>query len=456
MANTFNWKRKKIISVQPNRKLFSIWFISLVCIALGVATTPYLSVISLLLFFAALLFFQTEEIFALLFGLLPFANIFKVSTDSMSLFTICEIGAVIYLILLKKRLKVSQFLMLMVLTIYLVISSLSNLNFFVIVKVIVGFLLIGFAISTFTQYGLRQSARILSFSTIAMLLLSTNQRYLSYVEKYFTDLNYYIDATGHATDMLRVSGFFGDPNYCAVLIIFVLSLLGVLYYYKAIGAEFWLHTAFLVPLGFLTYSKSYFLCIALFVIMLILFVLFPRHKCWALISLVGIGVVVWLVANGKIEAINMILARFTQGNLTTGRTALNKIYLQYIYDNTKVLFFGDGISADRFSGASNNVHCLYIEILYKLGIIGTGLYCGTLAATLSKAKKQVERHFVNYLPLAFFLLMFTFLAGVVNYALPFYIMIVALTFNYASLASDKNGEVQYDRQRKVYRMSGLR
>ena len=443
MVSTFNRKQKKSISLHPNRRLFSIWFISLVCIALGVATTPYLSVISFLLFFAALLFLQTEEIFALLFGLLPFANIFKLSTTSMSLFTICEIGAVIYL-LLKKQLKVSQFFMLMTLTVYLIISSLNNLNYLTIIKVIVGFLLIGFAMSTFTQYGLKQSARILSLSTIAMLLLSTNQRYLSYVEKYFTDLDYYIDSTGHATDTLRVSGFFGDPNYCAVLIVLVLSLLGVLYYYKAIGTEFWLHAAFLVPLGFLTYSKSYFLCIALFVIMLILFVLFPQHKCWALISLVGIGGAVWLVANGKIEAINMILARFSQGNLTTGRTALNQAYLQYIWDNTKVLFFGDGISADRFSGVRNNVHCLYIEILYKLGIIGTGLYCATLVATLSNAKKALERHIVNYLPLVFFLLMFGFLAGVVNYALPFYIMIAALTFNYASLAPCKNREVKHD------------
>lgn len=443
MVSTSNRKLKKSISAQPNRRLFSIWFISLLCIALGVITTPYLSVISLLLFFVALLIFQAEEILALLFGLLPFANIFKLSTASISLFTICEIGAVIYL-LLKKQLKVSQFFMLMTLTVYLIISSLNNLNYLTIIKVIVGFLLISFAMSTFTQYGLKQSARILSLSTIAMLLLSTNQRYLLYVEKYFTDLDYYIDSTGHATDTLRVSGFFGDPNYCAVLIVLVLSLLGVLYYYKAIGTEFWLHAAFLVPLGFLTYSKSYFLCIVLFLIMLILFVLFPKHKCWALISLVGIGVAVWLVANGRIEAINMILARFAQGNLTTGRTALNQVYLQYIYDNTKVLFFGDGISADRFSGASNNVHCLYIEILYKLGIIGTGLYCGTLVATLSKAKKQIERHFINYLPLVFFLLMFGFLAGVVNYALPFYIMIVALAFNYTSLASDKNVGVMHD------------
>lgn len=443
MVNTFDLKSKKIISVHPNRKLFSIWFISLVCIALGVVTTPYLSVVSFLLFFAAFRFLQAEEIFAWLFGLLPFANIFKLSTTSMSIFTICEIGAVIYL-LLKKRLKASQFMLLIALIAYLIISSLSNPNLFTVVKVAAGFLLIGFGVSVLTQDGLKQTALMLSLSTIAMLILSTNRKYLSYVEKYFTDLDYYIDSTGRATDTLRISGFFGDPNYCAVLIVLVLSLLSVLYYYKAIGTEFWLHAAFLVPLGFLTYSKSYFLCIVLFLIMLILFVLLPKHKGWALISLVGIGGAVLLVANGKIEAINMIFARFSQGNLTTGRTALNQAYLQYIWDNTKVLFFGDGISADRFSGARNNVHCLYIEILYKLGIVGTGLYCATLVAVLSNAKKSVERHLVNYFPLMFFLLMFGFLAGVVNYALPFYIIIVALTFNYTSLASDKNVGVMHD------------
>ena len=236
-----------------------IWFISLICIALGVVATPYLSIISLLLFFVAFLFLQTEEVFALLFGLMPFANIFKLSTSSMSLFTICEIGMVIYFLLLKKPLKVSQVFMLTILTIYLIIFSLNNLNYLTIIKVVVGFFLIGFAISSFTQYGLKQSARLLSFSTIVMLLLSTNQRYLSYVENYFTDLNYYIDSTGHATDTLRVSGFFGDPNYCAVLIVLVLSMLCVLYYYKAIGAEFWLHTAFLVPLG----SYYLFFCLSI-------------------------------------------------------------------------------------------------------------------------------------------------------------------------------------------------
>lgn len=137
----------------------------------------------------------------------------------------------------------------------------------------------------------------------------------------------------------------------------------------------------------------------------------------------------------------MILARFSGGDFTTGRMKLNRDYLQYIFEHAKVLFFGDGISADRFSGAGNNVHCLYIELLYKLGVVGTFLYCGTLSAALSQPRKQLHRPFANYLPLAFFLVIFAFLAALVNYALPFYIIIVAAAYNYTDSDTEEEDAV---------------
>lgn len=431
-------KNKEIVhTAQSTRRLPLFWLVSLVCIAIGVVTTPYLSTVALLLFGISLVLFRQEEVLAFLIGLLPFANIFKLSTSSMSLFTVCEIAAVACL-LFRNRLKVSQLFVPAALAAYLFAFSFGNLNALLIIKIIAGFLLIVLAVSTFTKEWLKPSARMLSFSTIAMLLLSSNNTYFVHVQKYFLDLDYYIDPTVlMATDTLRMSGFFGDPNYCAILILLVLSLLCVLYYYKAMGAEFWLHAAFLVPLGFFTYSKSYFLCIVILAVMLIVFVLFPKHKFWAFVALVGIGVAAYLITNGKIEVINMILARFKQGDLTTGRAKLNQIYLQYIYENPKVMLFGEGISADRFLGAGNNVHCLYIELIYKLGIVGTLLYCGTLAAMLSQKRQKTERHFINYLPLTFFLVLFSFLAGLANYAFPFYIILVFLSFNYTRLDSEK-------------------
>lgn len=413
-----------------------IWFSMLVSIALGVVVTPYLSVIAFVMFSFSILFLQSEEVLIILFGLFPFANIFKLSPASVSLFTICEIEMAI-LFVLKKKLKCYQFFVSLILILYMLLFSFENTNFLTIIKISIGFLLVGFSTETFTKDGLKQAASLLALSTIAMLLLSSNESYLENVEKYFTDLDYYIDSTGHATETLRLSGFFGDPNYCAVLVVLVLSLLSVLYYYKGIGVEYWLYFVFLIPLGFLTYSKSYLLSVVLFFLIIIFFILFPKHKRWALVTIIGVGITLYLVVNGKIKAINMILERFGQGNITTGRTDLNKVYLQYIYNNIRTLCFGDGISADRFIGAKNNVHCIYIELLYKLGIIGTVIYIWTLVMMTGMYKKnRMERHFANYIPLLFFLLMFGFLAGVSNYALPFYLSIVCMSLNYSGLDSN--------------------
>ena len=424
-----------------SKKVVWILAISLLCIAVGVVTTPYLSLIAFFLFGFSLLVLQPEDILVLLFGLLPFANIFKLSPTSMSCFTLCEIIAVIWLLLSCKKIKVSQFVVILCLVAYMLIFSFENSNVFTIFKLCINCFIIVISVSTFTKEGFTKSIRLLAISTIVMMILSSNVRYLEYVEKYFTDLDYYVDSTGSMTDTLRISGFFGDPNYCAVLIILVLSALCILYYYKSIGVEFWIYVLFLAPLGFLTYSKSYFLCMIIWAVALIFFVLLPKHKCLAGISIIAVGFVFYLAYNGKIEAINMVIERFNHGDITTGRTELNKQYLQYIFDNGKVLLFGDGVTADRFVGARNNVHCLYIEMLYKLGILGSLLYCGTMMSLLPSIKVRTEHHFVNYLPLIFFLLMFAFLAAVVNYALPFYIAIVYLTFNYAGLDSFGSKEV---------------
>lgn len=427
--------------MRNNRKLIWLWAFSLFFIAVSVVTTPYLSAAALALFCVSLFMLRSEDVFAMLFGLLPFANIFKLTPTSMSLFTVCEMIAVVFF-LLRKRLSARQCGMISTLAIYLLVFSIDRLNILTIVKVIMGFLIIGLAVMTITKDGLKRIARLLSLSTIAMLLLSINEKYLAYVELYFDDLDYYVDATGHATDTLRISGFFGDPNYCAVLIVLALALLCVLYYHKAIGGEFWVYAAVLTPCGFFTYSKSYFLCIALLAVLLVLFVLFPKHKVWAVIAIIGFSIAVYYTAIGKIEVMNLILSRFSKGDLTTGRTNLNQIYLQYIFGKMRVLLFGEGISADRITGIRNNVHCLYIETLFKLGIVGASVYCGTLASVLPKREKKARRGFADYLPVFFFLLMFAFLAGILNYALPFYILIVYLSINYDSLGYSVGREVQ--------------
>ncbi|MGM9682373.1 MAG: hypothetical protein ACI3XQ_02115, partial [Eubacteriales bacterium] len=229
---------------KADKKLYIIWAMALLSIALGVLTTNYLSLIAMALFCVAVFFSSSEDMLSFLVGMLPFANIFKLSPDSMSLFTVCEMIAVLFLVM-RVKIRFSWLISTLILAAYMLAFSFNNFNILTIIKVIVGFILIGSAVFIYTRKGIVRSARMLSLSTIIMLLLSSNSKYCSYVEPYLNDLDYLIDSTGHATDTLRISGFMGDPNYCSVLIIMVLSLLCVLYYFKSIGVEFWVYTAFL-------------------------------------------------------------------------------------------------------------------------------------------------------------------------------------------------------------------
>lgn len=409
-----------------NQTLYLLWTISAMCILLGVVTTSYLTIIPLLLFFYVLFFQGIDTAMVLLFALMPFANIYKLTPSSTSLFTICELIFVGYLAF-HRVIKKTFFCTVLLMVVYFCTFSIHNLQVFAVLKAVIMFFLVYDYCEEANKEDIVLISRLLAISMIVMLLLSINEKYFSYVVPYLNDLDYLIDTTGHATTTIRSSGFLGDPNYCSAMILMTQALLCVLYYYKSIGNEFWVYTCFLVPLGLFTYSKSYILCISVLCVMLFLFVLLPKHRVWAAVALVAMIAVVYFILQGKIPLVQTILERFTHGSLLTGRSQLNDDYLAYIFNDVRSLFFGSGVTTDRFIGARNNVHNIYIELLFKLGIVGTILYLITLLSAFGVRyiyKDIKHMPVINWLPLLFFLVVFAFLAGVMNYALPFYFCIV--------------------------------
>ena len=396
-------------------------------ILVGVATTGLLSFVALAIFGLFVVFSPINDSCALLFGLLPFANIFKYQAGATSFFTICELLIVLVAIFKCKKVKATFILSIFVFAAYMLVSSISTLNILVVIKVLLGFCLIYLVTYNAKKEDVLNISYLLGVSTIIMLLLSTNDTYFEFVEPYLLDLDYVLDSTGHASNVMRISGFMGDPNYCGALIVISLALLCVLYYYKELKNEFWVFLAFLIPLGFLTYSKSYFLCISALILFLILFVLFPKHKGWAIVSILVVITVISMAFSGKIEVFNVVFERFLIGDIMSGRSELNDLYLAYIWENSEVLFFGEGIATDRIVGANNNVHNIYIESLFKLGGVGCLIYiCTLLASTNSPKNITIKRKIVNFLPLIFFAVLFFALAGITMYELPFYIAIVFL------------------------------
>ncbi len=429
-----------IKTIQQNKKLYLTTIVSLILIAISLVSSSMFTILALVLSAISIILMTPSNAFVLLIALMPFANVFKLTAGSMSFFTILEMLAVIVFFFKMSKMRGGSFMCVVILFVYMMLFSFNDLQIFTIIKAVVGLLLIYFATIHIKNTDIKNMAYLLSISVGVMLILCVIPSYSEKVQPFFEDINYYIDSSGSVSDTVRYSGFLGDPNYCAVMIVVTLSLLCVLYYYKQIGVEFWLFAAILAPLGFLTYSKSYFLCIAMLAVFLILFVLFPKHKGWAAFSLFGVAVLFYLTLSGKIEVFNMIINRLKMGDLTSGRDTLNKNYLTYIFNNFEVLFFGEGISVERFSGVSNNVHNIYIELLFKLGIVGSIIYIVTLFFMFKRTTNEqcVKRHFIDYVPALFIIVMFGFLAGVLDYTLPFYLIIAYVAFNYNPISSHEN------------------
>ena len=72
-----------------------------------------------------------------------------------------------------------------------------------------------------------------------------------------------------------------------------------------------------------------------------------------------------------------------------------------------------------------------------MGIVGSIIYISTLFLILRRPKQAIaaKRHFVDFAPALFMSIMFGFLSGVLYYAVPFYIIIAYVAFNYNSISS---------------------
>lgn len=430
-------------TIRDNLNLYIAWFISVICICLSVFSSIF-SLAAFAMFLVVVFFMPIRKSIVILFALMPFANLFKISTGSTSFLTLCEILVVVILFFKRKTTKPGALFAALVLLGFILVMSISSFSLTPILKLGINLFFIIYAIPFVTKEDIKNVAYMLSIGIVIMLVLSNNASYFSMVEPYLEDLNYLIDSTGHATTQVRMGGFLGDPNYCAILIIMDISLLSVLYYYKDIKFEFWILLAVLVPLGFLTYSKSYFLAIALLLVMLIIFVIFPKSKALGLFVTLLFGILVALVISGKFAMINTILERFEVGDITSGRDDLNADYIRYINENIDVFFFGEGIAVDRFVGAKNNVHNLYIETLFNIGFIGSILFYTTIILCLKHSSKdgiKPKRKIVNFIPLIFLVVLFYFLAGLRRYELPFYILIAYFALNYTAIPRANGGRL---------------
>ena len=424
--------------VQNNKKdrlPFFYVILTLLVVASPLVGGAALVIMAMLVFCVALLTMKPSNMFVLLMGLFPFANIFKLSPTSSSMLTICELVLCVYFVivngLLKNTLKFRVVFLIpwMVFVCYLMAVPGGSGGMLPIVKIAVKLMLLYFFFNyeednRVQEDTVRKMAYLLGISMVLMMTLSQIEPYREKVLDYLRIVQY-----GAGTEKIRNGGLLNDPNYCSLAIMATLTFLTVLYYFKQINWAYWLLAVPLFLFGFSTYSKSYLLCASAFAILLLLYVLFPRHKGMAVLAMIAAGIGLAMAASGKIEAINLILERFESTDITTGRSGLNSAYLDYIWSNVKVLVLGNGYNTQTF-GTLNNVHNLYIESLFQLGVVGLVLLVAVIFSCFPKLQRKPK--LVNYFPALFVLIMYMALAGLNSYELMYYIMIAAGSVLYIS------------------------
>ena len=208
-------------------------------------------------------------------------------------------------------------------------------------------------------------------ASLASTLLIDNPNILPYVE-----IN---------TEMgvgLRLSGFYGDANFysaqllmaIAGLLILLLKLKNKLLVVPLVGA-----VAALIYFALSAVSKMFILCLVLITVLWFFNLLLENrpisYKFGIITAMVVIAYVI-IAQNLFAEQINYYILRFSNisdtTSLTTGRTDIWRIYIDYLLTNIDKLFFGIGLSADQVRALLriNSSHMTVIEVVYQLGITG--------------------------------------------------------------------------------------
>ncbi len=170
----------------------------------------------------------------------------------------------------------------------------------------------------------------------------------------------------------RFGGLFSDPNFFTAVNSIVVSI--ILFTNKKFTARNIIILAFLIIVGFFSYSKSYLLTLAL--ILCIYLVKNGTHVVRNILLLSGLIITFLIVEYAlKLNVLSLLLSRFETvedvNDLTTGRWDLWQMYMESIFADAKILFFGDGYNTQTIYRAAHNT---FIEFWYRFGIMGCALW----------------------------------------------------------------------------------
>ncbi len=327
------------------------------------------------------LFSSISHCFSLLLFLLPFASILKINVDGMSFFTILFFVFVLRMMIAKKTINTNVFMLLMLFVLFcLCFSGFAQIT--TIVTMIFGMVML---------YHLRTTKINVNSAVIAFSLGIVLSSSLALLKDVFPIVNTFVVDSMLRLDsqhyVVRFAGLQGNPNYYTLDILVVLSVIIVLMYHKSTPRIYTVCLIALSAFGLMSVSKSFLLCWMLLIVFW--FVLSIKQGVGNFMKFLMIGiigcVVVYLYAY---DSINAYIFRFigdsggTWGSITTGRTNIWKQYIDIIFNDIKIFLFGNGLNT--IASGLKGTHNTYLEALFSLGILGTGLLMASIKACMGK------------------------------------------------------------------------
>lgn len=412
------------------------WAVSAV-FALLILFGTYRNVFSLAAFLGCCLmifFCDRESTLLQLFFVMPMANVFKLSPGTQSFFTILILLYVVLHLVLPRKATMLAILF----GVYVVVGELlaGQFELFKTVKLICNLLFLSSILNGKVE--IRHKEFFLSYiigNLVASVFGTINSSFFK-IQAYTG-----VEAYGNPNSdnmVTRFIGLYTDPNYYAVGLIISLCLIVVLFHRKEIKPLPALILAMpIVYFLILTYSKS-----ALIMLLIILsFFIYSFHSkgnYFAVIaSIFSAVIVICLAMSGQIPALDVILERFSAGetsegvdinSLTTGRFDIWLLYLKHLVNNVKTAVFGSGIASDYVEGHA--AHNTYLDSLYFLGVIGSGLLISLLAVISAQSRRvAIKRNIMNYSVMICIVIMYFFLSELFYFDPPFHIFLAFVVLN---------------------------
>lgn len=398
--------------MNTNKKLIIGLFAVILFIYLSFVYS-FFSIIAFLISLVYLFILPTNKYIVFLCSLLPWAYVFKIDGLSTSLFVILFLVSTVVLLLRENKLSQAFLLLLFIFTLIILLHfTIDGLNSaLTLIKILIGLVFVYLSCHRYSNKDLPLIILLFVSSTLISSLVAFLMKDQSaLINRISLDENI-IDFT-----FARFKGLQNDPNYYNSSLI--ICLLGAYYLFekRIIRFSFFLFVGLLIWFGLLTYSKSFFLLLAFWLLAITIYSIKKKNIFLTLFFAALLCLAIYIASSGRIELINVVLKRFsdTNGDFTTGRLDIWNSYLNHFSNNIGVLFFGNGLESLLLDGSA--AHNSYIDFIYYFGIIGTLLFFAMILISFKNVKRP---SFFGIIFTSFVGVIYFFISGVVACELPF-------------------------------------